>query len=708
MYIPMTRYKDFELHYLVELTKNSVKPLSRWEKPLTEKQLEWLNSRDLLVASIPRFTIRGDLLTETVFSKSQRYLNVYRKAFTGTILSMSVVSQRLEGFLFGYPSCCVEQFIQKPYIENMLDRQDQEMLFHWACPECRSTAGLLPYYRRIHGETKSRYHYDALPPKTLGTQRMIATAAAMLLATTVAFSSAKGDEAHQLPIPGDDNGNGMSLPEEVTLGSYYTSQDAAYWGPSFASVVNSLPDEEQQEAIYKLDHWTLGSFACPVCGEMINMGFAEIVNPMRNLSVNLDYMALHFMENGSFSWQAPGTPDTQRIDIASLKKVIYPYDADHMISFPGDADEDGLTDSIEEYFHFSSNAWDTDNAGVPDAVHLTERLTALFPKLLTLQDSLHTQVTLNLAYGVEECSICGAVINMGYVEFLNPENGKNYQIPLINLHALAHGSFRADGAEHPNSYVAADTLFRTMNTHQLFIENDRDNDGLTDSAEEMFGSNPDLPDSDFDGIADSKELADRIIQKIESLPTEEQPDQPYITHYEMDGVYNCLMCGEYINMGYFEITNPGMNYPPLRISYHLYHFISHGSFSMIRRTYEGWDGEEVNPVELAQYINLTVAVDDEPVPVPDQIKLLQNYPNPFNAATIIRFALPEETTVILRLYNNRGQLVRQLYNDQSRSGEHSIHWDGKDDAGRDVSSGIYILELTAGNQRASQKLVVTR
>jgi len=94
--------------------------------------------------------------------------------------------------------------------------------------------------------------------------------------------------------------------------------------------------------------------------------------------------------------------------------------------------------------------------------------------------------------------------------------------------------------------------------------------------------------------------------------------------------------------------------------------------------------------------------------VPTQFALEQNYPNPFNSATIIRYELPKSVRSTLKLYNLRGQVVRTLLDRQQGAGYYTIDWDGKDDAGRMVPSGVYVYTLTAGEFRASKKLLLIR
>ena len=93
------------------------------------------------------------------------------------------------------------------------------------------------------------------------------------------------------------------------------------------------------------------------------------------------------------------------------------------------------------------------------------------------------------------------------------------------------------------------------------------------------------------------------------------------------------------------------------------------------------------------YENLFFAVgNDAELPQASAVEL-KNYPNPFNPETIISFTIQEESETELSIYNIKGQRIKSLLNDQITAGEHSIVWNGKDDAGKKVSSGVYLYKL---------------
>ncbi len=90
--------------------------------------------------------------------------------------------------------------------------------------------------------------------------------------------------------------------------------------------------------------------------------------------------------------------------------------------------------------------------------------------------------------------------------------------------------------------------------------------------------------------------------------------------------------------------------------------------------------------------------------LPDKFELSQNYPNPFNPTTTIKFAIPIASNVILKIYNIQGQEVKTLVGDYLSEGFYEAEWDGKDEAGSQVASGIYVYRIQAGNFVQSKKL----
>jgi len=105
--------------------------------------------------------------------------------------------------------------------------------------------------------------------------------------------------------------------------------------------------------------------------------------------------------------------------------------------------------------------------------------------------------------------------------------------------------------------------------------------------------------------------------------------------------------------------------------------------------------------------NVSSGIEDTPQ-VPTDFFVSQNYPNPFNPTTLITFGLPKDGNIRVEVYNLLGQRVRTLLQGQEKAGYKTVKWDGKDDAGKGVSSGIYFYKVEAGNFHETKKMTLLR
>jgi len=107
--------------------------------------------------------------------------------------------------------------------------------------------------------------------------------------------------------------------------------------------------------------------------------------------------------------------------------------------------------------------------------------------------------------------------------------------------------------------------------------------------------------------------------------------------------------------------------------------------------------------------NETVSADDPAIPAPGSFELLQNHPNPFNPSTSISLLIKEASPAIeLSIYNARGQLVRTLFKGMLEKGSHAVVWDGTDNNGKSVSSGIYHYRLSNGTHSQTKRMVLMK
>lgn len=94
--------------------------------------------------------------------------------------------------------------------------------------------------------------------------------------------------------------------------------------------------------------------------------------------------------------------------------------------------------------------------------------------------------------------------------------------------------------------------------------------------------------------------------------------------------------------------------------------------------------------------------------IPETFAVEQNYPNPFNPETTIKYSIPENTLVTIRIYNILGQEVKTLINEEHSAGLYRINWKGDDNKGNKVTSGTYLYRVTAGSKVQTKKMVLLK
>ena len=112
----------------------------------------------------------------------------------------------------------------------------------------------------------------------------------------------------------------------------------------------------------------------------------------------------------------------------------------------------------------------------------------------------------------------------------------------------------------------------------------------------------------------------------------------------------------------------------------------------------------ISDVEITPRV--TAVLDDSALPA--EFSLSPNYPNPFNAATAIRFGLPRPVEIELSVFNLAGQKISVLAQGHRDVGIYELRWDGRDETGRQLASGVYIYRLVAGDWKEQSKLLLVR
>lgn len=94
--------------------------------------------------------------------------------------------------------------------------------------------------------------------------------------------------------------------------------------------------------------------------------------------------------------------------------------------------------------------------------------------------------------------------------------------------------------------------------------------------------------------------------------------------------------------------------------------------------------------------------------IPTMFEVMQNYPNPFNPSSTIRFAIPHQSLVTIKIYNMLGQEVKTLMNKEMSPGLYNVQWDGKDNHGQSAVSGVYVYRVVAGQYSQSMKMLLLK
>jgi len=101
----------------------------------------------------------------------------------------------------------------------------------------------------------------------------------------------------------------------------------------------------------------------------------------------------------------------------------------------------------------------------------------------------------------------------------------------------------------------------------------------------------------------------------------------------------------------------------------------------------------------------------KPLIIPAEFRLKQNYPNPFNPSTTVSFGVPAKSVgqkISLKIYNVLGQQITELFNKPFNVGFHEVKWNGLNNEGQTVASGVYFYKLSTGKTNLTRKMVLIR
>ena len=164
---------------------------------------------------------------------------------------------------------------------------------------------------------------------------------------------------------------------------------------------------------------------------------------------------------------------------------------------------------------------------------------------------------------------------------------------------------------------------------------------------------------------------------IRILLIQDEHETTLVSHTENDGSYDWFVANDFESSGYYRVKILSNDCP------------------------------DIYDRSLSFYVYSSNA-NIEDVILPYHTALHSNYPNPFNPTTTIPYSISRSSPVRLTIYNVLGKAVRTLVNKNQPAGEYQIQWDGQNEAGQRVSSGIFVVEMRAGEFVKRQKMMLLR
>lgn len=294
-------------------------------------------------------------------------------------------------------------------------------------------------------------------------------------------------DPHHLPVSEDRDADYLSDREEYAVGFLPLVSDQngneAVDGVELARrchrIVMSLPAQEDAPAgqVYTVYATMFGLETCGICGETVNMGWIDIVNPRLKTQMQLPILSLHYLEHGSFSYA--GDLHQGRVNVPRLLHVLQVRflhsPNDHQLALDAvvkpygqlapdanDFDQDLLADSEELGSQLNLRDADQDHNLIPDGIDLARQcaraIDALEVRPPETPDATEPYRVNYLQRGLEFCPVCGEAVNMGFWRLVNPGQAKTMDVHGISLHYMRHGSFSFYGQRDDQEVLHAGRL----------------------------------------------------------------------------------------------------------------------------------------------------------------------------------------------------------------------------------------------------------
>lgn len=159
-----------------------------------------------------------------------------------------------------------------------------------------------------------------------------------------------------------------------------------------------------------------------------------------------------------------------------------------------------------------------------------------------------------------------------------------------------------------------------------------------------------------------------------------------------------------------NVEDPSEELANLEFSMYFPNKAANGSvldYSVLNNQSGRFESRNITVSECKEFLQVRIGKAEEP-PLPTVTQLFGNYPNPFNPETTISFDLAEQSNVIIEVFNIKGQKVKTLVRDSYTPGHHSVVWNGTDNNGVSVSSGVYFYKMSTPNHFSTQKMLLLK
>ncbi len=461
--------------------------------------------------------------------------------------------------------------------------------------------------RKIRQLRKIRSRRSPLCQLTIQT----GTAALLALSSQALLHKSLGQttpDPHWLAVMPDEDGDFLTDIEEAQLGllgdnpdqNHNLIPDGVELAKLCAVTIDALPVYSTgavPDTIHIVHHQMRGLESCEICGESVNMGYLEVINPRINQPIEIPYISLHYLNHGSFSYD--GTLHDGRLNVPQFIQLLeLSFPDSHQLMVPVDGDLDLLADTEEKKLGTDPGDSDQNDNGMPDGVELAIQCAVKIDQLPRYTDAVGSDaiyVIEHYTFGLETCEICGKIENMGFMEVVNADKALAIAVPFISQHFMHHGSFTSDGTEH-DLRLDVPLLLKVLelgfpDRHQVPVANDSDGDLLSDPEEHGLGYLPFEADMNSSGTLDGVDLARALHVRITDLINSGGADHIQIFRHELDGLEECLICGEWIHMGGTEMTNTALKLrypegigflPDIAL-----HAMAHGSLTYLGDDHQG-------------------------------------------------------------------------------------------------------------------------